>query len=738
MLSILALMVISAYVPPVSAQGTTPRLLTEINVASSANDKYPSIIATGATVHFTGGVSLTGGSTNTDAYYWNIAEQATSIGAGVSIGRAKGKPDYSPVSIGSGPDGTIYAIFTSIDDRTITLRRRDSAGAWGPARLITSGGFPVFPEVAATATQVFAMWQDVQQPLFLKVSSDQGATWSPAVATSEKTYTLQAKFSVSPSNQVAIGFTTLDLQAAVALWNGSALTTEILSAAKTGAGTTVSYGPDGKLYAAWRGLGSSGTGSGIYYAERQSANSWASTQLVQGAVRGSVNVVVDSASSVHLGWGATVTGGPRFFYAIRQAGQSAFSTAVSANSANIFNPRLAVSSNGAFVHAVYENFSGGPNFMTYARFSGGLPAVSAAPNIASTGNIMKRTPTVSVSFTNVNGTPNQVRWRWGAAPTDTTNDSNGWQTFNTTMNIDVPTSVLDAATCSPITLYTQVRNATSVGAAQSDDVTIDAGVTAAVSMTNPHLLRKSSQFTSVASDGRVGDLGSDGGASDGALNYTRDPLLYVGLQGLSECSGIQDLATARSTTTVAPALAVTKDAFANVLPIPGAFNQGNNSVMLRVSDKVGNIQDITQTFVYDTTPPVLDTSSAKLTATSNRFATLITALKFDTVNVTDNLYPGRGFWGFWVANSRTSVANPTADNSLSWFPVQAPGSGTSFTIDNWSLSSGLSSSSITPGDYYIYVRALDGAGNASTGVLSAKVTLTQVTRSAVYLPMTKR
>jgi hypothetical protein len=253
-------------------------------------------------------------------------------------------------------------------------------------------------------------------------------------------------------------------------------------------------------------------------------------------------------------------------------------------------------------------------------------------------------------------------------------------------------------------------------------------------MTNPHMLRKAGQFTDPTTEGRVGDLGSDGGASDGATNYTRDPLVYVGLVGLSECSGIEDVATARSATTVAPALKVDKDSFANVLPIPGAFSQGNNTVMLRVSDKVGNIQDTTQTFIYDTTAPVLNASSAGLTVTSNPAATLIASLRLENISVTDNLYPGRGFWGVWVANSRTQVSNPASDNSLIWLPVQAPGTGTSFTIENWGLGSGLPNDEITPGDYYVYVRFLDGAGNASTASLSAKVTLTEVPRSASYLP----
>jgi hypothetical protein len=186
---------------------------------------------------------------------------------------------------------------------------------------------------------------------------------------------------------------------------------------------------------------------------------------------------------------------------------------------------------------------------------------------------------------------------------------------------------------------------------------------------------------------------------------------------------------------------VSKNFFANVLPFPGAFGAGNNAVMVRVSDVAGNSKDYNQTLTYDATPPVLDSNSpGTVAATSDASATILTSLKFTNINVTDNVYPNRGFWGAWIANSRTPVANPATDTNLVWTPVPAPGTDKdkSFTITNWSLASGLASDQLTAGSYTIYVRFLDGAGNPTSGVITTSLTLSQVTGPKIRLPLVRR
>lgn len=742
LLSLIALAMLAAIPLSASAQsGTTPQLLLDTTLSDSRNDKFPDIATSGQMVMIGGGVSKDGSKDNTTALTWVFGEQAMTIGAGTDIGPAQGKPDYSSVAAGADASGNFYAAWSSIDDRTIYLRRRDTAGNWGPQRTVTSGGFPIFARVdVSTSGTLFVAWQDVGLPVFLKVSSDQGASFSNTFSTTEKAYSSPSTIAIGPNNAVAIGFTTGDLAAAVATWNGAGLNpAEIITAPVVAADVSASFGPDGKLYAAWRGLEASGTNSGVYYAERQAANSWQQRQLVSGEVKGRVNVAVDDGGAVHLGWISNVSGGPRFFYTFRAAGQSQFATAVATNSTSLFNSRLALSSGGAFAHVALENFSGSSPFITYARFagsSGGGPQATPVINGGST-TLIGRSPTVTLTFLSVSGDPTQIRWRWGSAPTDASNDSGGWQTFESQKTVSVPDAILNAATCTPLQLFTQVRDANqTLGDAKSASVTMDTGVTAAVVLSNPHMQNKASQFSNL--NATLGDYNQDGGASDGHPNYTRDPGMYVNVQAVSECSGLEDVATGRSTTTIAPAVPMSKDSFSNVLPLPGIFQVGDNSVLLRVSDKVGNTKDYTQTLVFDVTPPVLDTTAGSFSATAHTDATILTSLKFANIAVTDNAYPGRGFWGVWVANSRTPVQDPATDSNLIWYPIAAPGSATSFTITSWSLASGLDAAALTAGDYYVYVRFLDGAGNPTAASLSTQVNLSQVSFPQLNLPVVRR
>jgi hypothetical protein len=110
---------------------------------------------------------------------------------------------------------------------------------------------------------------------------------------------------------------------------------------------------------------------------------------------------------------------------------------------------------------------------------------------------------------------------------------------------------------------------------------------------------------------------------------------------------------------------------------------------------------------------------------------ILTMLTFDNIEVHDNLFgPREGlagnaeFWGVYVANSRQS--NPTL-NTLEWTAVPVDQQGTDFSV-RWSLFAGLPGASRTPGDYYVFVRFVDGAGNVSSEqevLQTQKITLEQ-------------
>lgn len=428
----------------------------------------------------------------------------------------------------------------------------------------------------------------------------------------------------------------------------------------------------------------------------------------------------------------------RFYYAVRASGSSSFTTAVTTSTSGVYNSHIALSSSNTLLHAVMEYFPGSNPYMTYARFATSISQMQATPVIASGAETIKGTSSVSVSFQNVSGTPSQVRWNWESEPTDTDTDSSGWQTYSNPISISVPSTLLESTACTSVTLYTQVRDANlAVSQVKSDSVIFDTSVTAAVVLSNPHMRNKSSQFSDL--DGALADIGQDSGASDGASSYTRDPLVYVGVSDQNECSNLTDLSLGRTTALMAPAITINENSFANVLPPPGTFQAGSNQVILRVNDSVGNTKNYTRTMIFDTQAPVLDSDSpGSFSASQSTDASILVSLKFVDVNVTDNSYPGRAFWGIWVANSRTAVADPVTDTELIWTPVEAPGSSSSFTIDRWSLATGLKLSQITTGDYTIYVRFLDGAGNPTAGYLTKTARIDTLTFPTTYVPLIRR
>jgi hypothetical protein len=81
------------------------------------------------------------------------------------------------------------------------------------------------------------------------------------------------------------------------------------------------------------------------------------------------------------------------------------------------------------------------------------------------------------------------------------------------------------------------------------------------------------------------------------------------------------------------------------------------------------------------------------------------------------------------------VANPVTDTSLQWAALAVPGTSADFTLANWNLLNSIPAANQTPGDYYVYVRFLDGAGNPTGDYISTKVTLATVTKPSATLPL---
>jgi len=745
-LAVLATLVTSA--PALAQTSGNPRLIFQTTLPGAREIKFPDVAGFGNMVY------LSANANRADAFIWEKQDSAQSFAPPTRLGEAPGQADFSSTSVATGPDGSVHYIWGNQETRRIHYRYRPPGGAWGPQRTVFAGSSSSFPvnasvEVASDG-QIFVAWRDPDRPTFIARSTNNGESWtSPIIIGSDAVFNFPA-LGAGPNGEMALAYTIGESDRLViyaGTWNGSTFaTSRITPLSGDFADPTVTYDAAGTLYVAYRGVANSGGSSGVWVATNQGPGQWQNNRIVgPGAVFGTVNIDGDTSGNLHLQWNAEVGAGLRVYYSVRPSGSTAFSNPIDApNDAGIiFNSRLSTTvSDAAYAHVAGEIFQGDNSFLRYLLFaaapgSGPGPGPRMGQPVIEDGEeISEKEATVTVSFTNIQGQPTQIRWRWDSEPTDTENDSNGWQNFTNPMEIPLPESILSDAPCSQERLYTQLREGDGPPAQpQSDDIIIDTGIHAARIVSNPYIDPKASQFTPTnLVAGNLADRG-DGGASDGDPGYTRAPTFYLELRGVNDCSGIKDLAAARATTSFPKAITLTDETFANVLGYQGLMVEGPNQIVVRVTDEAGNVETYTESLIFDPVKPTLDTSNpGTVTAASHPNATILVDLTFAGINVSDNSYPGRGFWGVWIANSRTEVANPTTDPNLIWTPVQAPGTGNDFVIANWSLATNLSDP-LTEGDYFIYVRFLDGAGNPTDGYLTASVTLTEVTRPQVGLPI---
>ncbi|CAA9304640.1 MAG: hypothetical protein AVDCRST_MAG93-4836, partial [uncultured Chloroflexia bacterium] len=107
------------------------------------------------------------------------------------------------------------------------------------------------------------------------------------------------------------------------------------------------------------------------------------------------------------------------------------------------------------------------------------------------------------------------------------------------------------------------------------------------------------------------------------------------------------------------------------------------------------------------------------------------------VRVTDDLYPDQGqgqpYWGYWVLVKPATVLPPTFEE---WQQSGVVVQGRAPQSLLWTIPQPRSGGSVPPVGYRVWVRVLDGAGNASAALAPA---LTQVADPQfVYLPLVQR
>ncbi len=730
--------------PTARAQEGSLRLITEFILPNSNDVKFPHVVAGNNQVH------ASGNAFRRTAFAWSKAATATSFPNPVDLGPAEGQPDYSPTSITLGPDGSVWAAWINQAARTIFVRQRSPQGEWGPTRIVNRGSpFPVSVEVAvSTNNQIFVAWRDPGTPVRFRSSTDGGVNWSGLTnVTSFEAYASPLGLAAGPNGQVALTFTAGAgdrLHIFAGLWNAAASRFEISQVTSGGDGwadSSIGFNRLGRVYVAWRGIAEGGPNSGVFYAERQADGSWPRSRLTSGRVIGTVNINADEQNNLHLSWIGQPSGAIQPFYAFKPPTTSFRGPLASAARGALFNPRAygSIAAAAAYNHMVSEDFTGSGLRTRYSLFSaavfGGQPVIEGdAPR---TGRSLDRA--VLVSFPSLQGAPNQIRWRWNAPPTDAASDSNGWQTFSNPLRVPVPEALYNDTSCLPSTLFTQLRN-TQTGEieaeARSDSIEIDGTVEVWVYLENP--------IAKATSTGNA-PVSTDGEAPGGATDHTRYPFTYLNIIPDTDCSGLTTARIGNAENNLTTTYQLGPNGFSGYVPIPGFSGEQSRPwpMVVEVRDAAGNVQTFTLTINYDRVKPRLNQQGASVdsqaSATPHPQFDLLQTLRFNNIPVDDDYFPDE-IWGVWVANSPDRVTDPLRDQNLRWFIVPASGvqNGT-FDIRGWSLASGLSRAQLVAGeDYYLYVRFLDAAGNATDEYVEIRVPSSNLTPPQLWLPRVYR
>jgi hypothetical protein len=252
-----------------------------------------------------------------------------------------------------------------------------------------------------------------------------------------------------------------------------------------------------------------------------------------------------------------------------------------------YSRNVAATANDAGFQAAWHDERKGAYQIYTSSYPVGPIGPGATP-VLDGGLPITRNSVVAVSFTNVTGSPDSVRYHWDAAPTD----ADAWVPFTNPLAIAGPTDVT-ADACETHVLYTQVRKGTITGAVAQDSENFDIGVQATVNILNRHLAGLPTDFGLGVREAYTGPGGN--GASDGDPNYTREGSFYLGISGFADCSGLSSFTVTGSASSVP----IANNSYANTPALPGSSTPGPRDVEVEVKDALGNTNNYTKTLIYD-------------------------------------------------------------------------------------------------------------------------------------------
>jgi hypothetical protein len=723
-------------VPVTQALGT---ILADQNISNTNDMSEAPQIALGG-----GRLGAVWGERGSDTLGYNTTPVGSSWpGAGSKETGTKVQYQWPDVAVDSA--GTLHILY-AVGDK-VYHRSDPTTGGLSAEHSVGGSDFPnpVRLAIAPDGT-LWAVWRDTNgEGIFYKRSTDGGLNWSNGsdggTVARESGNMFTPDVAVGPDNIAhVIWYLRGRGEIRIADWNGSSFTKSNVTTDGGDGGCcydadpSIVVGSGNTVHVVWRKQ--VGDDWAISYANRPAGSGWqnfTSIAVTSGNAGYSPAIGISPNGTVYATFSNPTAGSrPRKVVMYSKAPGVAWDGPLALGSGR-WDSRSAVVGGNGEAHVLYQKeITQDHDEIIYNRVQFAVP-LGATPTIDSFSERTNKSP-VPVIFTDVRGAPEQVRYHWDADPTD----ADAWAQFQTSISVPQPASV-SAAACSTHELRTQVRKGTTTGPVEKVSVTFDIGVQASVNILNPHLAGLPT-FFGLGTEDVFTEPGGNG-ASDGDPNYTRESSFFLGISGFADCSGLSTFAVTGSTSDT-----ITNNSRNLAAALPGSSTPGPRPVSVEVRDTLTNSSIYSKTLIYDpadTDPSATVTNTNGLpdlasggSVTANSANSIVRSLTFADISVDDNLYgqqaglpllpADKQFWGVWIANTR-SPTTTVDDLSLNWYPVRVPTPDSSFTVE-WNLFAGLNITSNLrnhPGNYYVLVRFLDGAGNASTNVIkSDAITLT--------------
>lgn len=277
---------------------------------------------------------------------------------------------------------------------------------------------------------------------------------------------------------------------------------------------------------------------------------------------------------------------------------------------------------------------------------------------------------------------------------------------------------------------------------------VDPAVLAEVIARNPNLEGPNSAGTSIpgpANGAAINAVPNDFGPRDaGSPSYTRSEYFFLSISGIpGECSDIKDYALTYVQT---PDSTVPVNGTPQFTPLrgngrPGLVRLPSNlpglyRFYITVRDNASNVKvwpsaDSSYALQLDYEAPKVSGPGLTLSSNGNGMATG----NFGDIAVTDNIYrapdaPSRQYWGAWMVVKRVGTGAPT---DAEWANSATVLGGALSPTTPLNLDMGMVGL-FTPGQYQLYIRYLDGAGNAATTINSSPVQINTLGGPRIFLP----